>query len=132
MPGKMSGVRRRNREGQYPLSTTPVPSYPDHEELHPTPSPPPIRYKLPKTPPPPSRKLPRDPSKPRSLPVTPKIVKKSYIRHRQINIPKPYRDREIFTFSQWRIMDIRSKMRFSVEGVSNEKSIFYQSYSIRH
>ena len=97
LPGKMNGVRRRNREGQYPLSTTPVPSYPDHEELHPTPSPPPIRYKLPKTPPPPSRKLPRDPSKPRSLPVTPKVVKKSYIRHRQINIPKPYR--QIFIFS---------------------------------
>ena len=34
-------------------------------------------------------------------------------------------------FSQWRIMDRRLNMRFTVPGASNEKSIFCQSDSFR-
>ena len=86
------GVRSRSRQrrgGEYPLMVRSVPSYPDHEELHPSPSPPPRpRYKLPRTPPPPPRKLPRQPGVPRSLPATPRIVRKNYIRHKQIKISK--------------------------------------------
>ena len=37
----------------------------------------------------------------------------------------------LLPFSQWRIMDRRLNMRFTVPGASNEKSIFCQSYSFR-
>ena len=43
---------------------------------------------LPETPPARARKLPRDPSLPRALPATPRVVKKDFVRYKQINISK--------------------------------------------
>ena len=83
-------IQSQKPGGDY-YSLSPSPSYPLHEELlpppRPQPTPPPKpKYKLPRTPPAPKRKLPRDPSIPRSLPKTPQIVRKSYIRHKDISI----------------------------------------------
>ena len=90
LPGKFPGPERKRRGGEYSLSPAPRPSFTGHEELRPrsarASSQPRPRYKLPETPPPRARKLPRDPSLPRALPPTPKVVKKDFVRYKQINI----------------------------------------------
>ena len=94
LPGKFPGPERKRRGGEYSLSPAPRPSFTGHEELRPrsrsarASSQPRPRYKLPDTPPPRPRKLPRDPSLPRALPPTPKVVKKDFVRYKQINISK--------------------------------------------
>ena len=86
----IKSMERRKRGGEYRLCVSPMPSYPDHEELRPQPSTPKPtkRYRLPKTPPPKPRKLPRNPSLPRQLPVTPLVVKVSYDRQSKIEISR--------------------------------------------
>ena len=90
LPGQFPGPERRRRGGEYSLSPAPRPSFTGHEELRPRSraraSSQPRRYKLPQTPPPRPRKLPRDPSQPRALPPTPKVVKKDFVRYKQISI----------------------------------------------
>ena len=66
LPGQFPGPGRRRRGGEYSLSPAPRPSFTGHEELRPRSA--------------------RASSQPRALPPTPKVVKKDFVRYKQINI----------------------------------------------
>ena len=91
-PSRSRSTERRRRGGDYQLSSSPRPSYPDHEELHQKSEPVRKRYKLPPTPTlaPKPRKVVvrRSKSAPRQLPVTPLVIKdkNAYVRTCPIEI----------------------------------------------